>query len=265
MPRVPTGGRPAPSTAPPAGAQSIRRAVAIMRAIATAGTSGARLTDLAAEIGLHVATAHRLLGALSREGLVEQDPASKLYRLGPELFSLGVAARRPLSIQEHFRSALARLAEETEDTVYLSIRSGAEAICLARQEGAFPIRTLTLDVGSRRPLGVGAGSLALLAFLPDDEVERIIRTNGRAYRPFGVRSEDVRGFVARSRQLGYALNDDRILRGMSAVGLPARTIAGRVVAAVSVAAINARMQPPRREWIVERVRAEVERLTPLPE
>ncbi|HEX7127064.1 MAG TPA: IclR family transcriptional regulator [Thermodesulfobacteriota bacterium] len=262
MGKVPTGGEPA---APPTGAQSIRRAVAIMRAIAAAGTSGARLTDLAAEIGLHVATAHRLLGALAREGLVEQDPASKLYRFGPGLFSLSAAARRPLSIQEHFRSALVRLAEETEDTVYLSIRSGAEAICLARKEGAFPIRTLTLEVGSRRPLGVGAGSLALLAFLPDDEVERVIRTNGRAYTAFGVRSEDIRAFVATSRRLGYALNDDRILRGMSAVGLPARTIAGRVVAAVSVAAINARMRPPRREWIVERVRAEVDRLTPLPE
>lgn len=248
-----------------AGAQSIQRAAAILRSIAGAGADGTRLTDVAAEAGLHVATAHRLLAALVREGLVEQSRESKLYQLGPEIFALSATAHRRLSILDHFRPALVRLAEETEDTVYLSIRSGSDAICLARQEGAFPIRTLTLDVGSRRPLGVGAGSLALLAFLPDDDVDRLIRMNGSRYASFGVKPEDIRTFVARSRKLGYALNDDRILRGMSAIGLPARTITGRVVASVSVAAINSRMQPPRRDQIVEMVRAEIERLTPLQE
>src|SRR5690606_31297222 len=80
-------------------------------------------------------------------------------------------------IAELARPALIRLARETGDTVFLSVREGLDAICLERQVGSYPIKTLTLDVGDRRPLGVGAGSLALLAFLPEAEIAEIIASN----------------------------------------------------------------------------------------
>lgn len=43
-----------------------------------------------------------------------------------------------------------RLQAETQDTCYLTLRSGFDAVCLDRREGLSPIRVLTLDVGSRR-------------------------------------------------------------------------------------------------------------------
>ena len=69
------------------------------------------------------------------------------------------------------RPSLQRLAQKTGDTAFASILEGTAAICVAREVGDFPIRTLTLSVGDRRPLGVGAGSLALLASLSDDAIE----------------------------------------------------------------------------------------------
>ncbi|BAI73780.1 acetyl-CoA synthetase (plasmid) [Azospirillum sp. B510] len=77
----------APSAA--GGTQSLERAIALLRAVAEAGTAGARLADLMAGVGLSKATAHRLLMALARDGLVEQDAGSKRYHLGPDLMALG--------------------------------------------------------------------------------------------------------------------------------------------------------------------------------
>lgn len=81
----------APAAAPSGagGTQSLERAIALLRAVADAGTGGARLADLMAGVGLSKATAHRLLMALAREGLVEQDGRSKRYHLGPDLVALG--------------------------------------------------------------------------------------------------------------------------------------------------------------------------------
>jgi len=247
------------------GTQSIGRAVAVLRAIAQAGAEGRRVSDVATELDLNVATTHRLLSALAREGLVERNERTKLYRIGPEILALGAGVQRRFSIEEHFSPVLARLAEQTEDTVFLYIRSGNDAVCVARREGAFPIRTLTVDVGSRRPLGIGAGSLALLAFLPASEQDVIIRANAKRYPKFGLTASDVAALARRSSKLGYALNDGRILRDMTAVGVPVATVSGRIVAAISVSAINARMSPSRRERVVKMLRAETEGRSPLPE
>ncbi|MBY6265492.1 acetyl-CoA synthetase, partial [Azospirillum sp. 412522] len=80
-----------PPAAPNAagGTQSLERAIALLRAVADAETDGARLADLMTGVGLSKATAHRLLMALARDGLVEQDGRSKRYHLGPDLVALG--------------------------------------------------------------------------------------------------------------------------------------------------------------------------------
>jgi len=83
------------SSAGTGGTQSLERAIALLRMVAAGSPDGARLTDLMAGTGLSKATVHRLLAALAREGLVEQDAASRRYFLGPDLDALGqVAAAR---------------------------------------------------------------------------------------------------------------------------------------------------------------------------
>jgi Transcriptional regulator len=52
-----------------------------------------------------------------------------------------------------------RLSERSADTALLSVRSGVEALYLARSVGSHPLQPNYLQIGSRRPLGVGAGSL----------------------------------------------------------------------------------------------------------
>ncbi|MEV0167644.1 IclR family transcriptional regulator [Nonomuraea fuscirosea] len=245
--------------------QSIERAAAILEAVAAGDGHGRRLIDIAADTGLRKATAHRILGTLAQVGLVEQDERTSRFSLGLRLFSLGMAAANRYGLADLASECMLRLAERTHDTVYLTIRSGYEAVCVDRVTGGFPIKTLSLNVGDRRPLGVGAGNLAMLAWLPDDEIRTIVAANAPQYPHFGkLDSATIMAVVEESRELGYAFNDRLILAGMRAVGVPVLGHDGRPVAALSVAAITERMSPARRAdivaWLAEEAKALNERL-----
>src|SRR5690606_31033562 len=120
------------------------------------GVEGLSLTELVEMLSLRKTTAHRLLSALIDVGFVFQDLNTKRYRLGSAVTKLAQAASGQF-ISGASKPVLQRIAEQTGDTVYATIREGTAAVCVAREIGSFPIRTLTLNVGDRRPLGVGAG------------------------------------------------------------------------------------------------------------
>lgn len=240
--------------------QNIGRATMVLRALAANSAEGLRLTDVVNATALGKATVHRVLSGLVAHGLVEQDKASGRFFLSLTLIGWAMAAGDRFGLARLAGPALARLAQSTQDTVYLSLRSGDEAICLDRREGAFPIKTLTLRPGDRRPLGVGAGSLAILAFLPDEEIETVLAGAPNAPARFPIDEMTMRDMIATARQLGYALNDERFIPGMSAVGVPIRRPGGQPFAALSVAAISSRLRLPRREGIVASLRQEAERI-----
>jgi DNA-binding IclR family transcriptional regulator len=248
-----------------AGHQGIDRALALLRAVAAEGRGGARLGDVAVQTGLSRSTTHRLLTHLVQAGLLEQDLDGPHYHLGFELYELGHRASERHGLPGIARASLVRLEERSEDTVYLGTRSGDDALCTARQEGRYPIKTLTLAVGDRRPLGVGAGSLALLAALSDAEVESVIVANTGRLGTYPSYSPDrLRQLVQRTRTDGYATNPGMVLPGMMAVGVPIHTQGERVAGALSIAAIEGRMQPNRRlelvKWLHEEAAAITARL-----
>jgi DNA-binding IclR family transcriptional regulator len=236
---------------------SLDRAIGLLEEVVEHAAAGASLAALAGATRLSKPTAHRLLAALRTKGLVDYDAARRLFLPGAKLFRMSLAAAVRFDAVELALPAMQRLADATGDTVYLSIRAGDEAICVARRIGAFPIKTLTLNVGDSRPLGLGAGSLALLAFLPDAEIEGIVARNRSklaAHRNFDPVS--LRSLIARTRRNGHALNDGLMLPEMAALGVPIRRADGQVAAALSVAALRSRLQDGRRDTTLKLLRRE---------
>ncbi|MCP9953869.1 IclR family transcriptional regulator [Actinomadura madurae] len=241
--------------------QSVERAVAILVSLSRGGRDGRRLIDVAADTGLQKSTAHRILNTLAQDGIVEQDEVAGRFHLGFELFALGFAAVNRYGLIDLVNDSLLRLAAETEDTVFLSVRNAAEAICVDRASGAFPIKTLTLRIGDRRPLGVGSGSLALLSWLPDDEVKRVLDANASkldSYPNFDV--DTLLRLVEESRSRGYTFNDQMLVPGMRAVGVPVIGKDGRAVAALSIAAIESRVDEDRRAELARLLAEEAEKV-----
>ena len=251
--------RQATSQPHPDGSQSIGRAAGLLSMVAQRSATGPRLSELAEAAGLHVATARRILQALVAEGLLAFDGATKIYAIGPAIFSFAVQGNPWFSRRELFVPALDRIAQRTRDTALFSIRSGVEAVCLARHEGAFPIRVMSLETGSRRPLGAGSGSLAILAFLPREERTEILKQSAARYEPFGLSVAELAQAVAEARANGFAFNPGRIIEGVYGIGVPI-LVDGVAVAAVSVAAIAGRMDAARRGEVVAIIRDEVARI-----
>jgi DNA-binding IclR family transcriptional regulator len=224
--------------------KTIDRAARLLRVLASY-PEGAMLSTVSREAALGKSTVHRLLAALIDAGLVFQDQETKRYRLGAGLALLGHAAHRQ-DLASLAKPFLLRLAEETEDTIYASVREGVAAVCVSREIGAFPIRTLSLDVGNLRPLGVGSGSLALLAFLPDHEISDLIEKNAAwlARYPGHSRKEMI-AKVSDTRQRGFSFVEGKIIPGMNAIGVPVFGPDRRPVAALSLAAIADRLSGSR--------------------
>ena len=245
------------------GVQSIDRALSIVQALAEGGNCGLRLTSIAETVGLTKSTTHRLLQALSDSGVVDQDEQSGLYFLGYNLFCWGLAAGNRVGFTDLAWRSMQVLAERTGDTVYLSVRDRYEAVCVARREGSFPIRTLTLNVGDRRPLGVGAGSLAILAFLSEAEQREIIGTNANARASYpGFDESTVWNLIEDTKRSGIAVNDSLIIKGMSAIAVPIRD-GNTVVGAISVAGITERLAQPKRQNIITWLKVEAEKIESL--
>jgi len=241
------------------GTQAVDRAITLLRLVGR-HTKGVPLATLVTESGLGKPTVRRLMLALIRGGLIEQGDESRLYRLGAECYVLGTLATPHHGLLEISADAVARLARDSGDTAFVTMRRGSGAVCLHRQEGAFPIRTHALTAGAQHPLGVGAGSLAMLAALPDGEVETVLADNAPllAIAYPGLAAEALRRMVAATRQRGFALNPGMVISGSWGVGVALRNGDGTVAGALSIAAIESRMQPPRDSELAAMLRREAQ-------
>jgi DNA-binding IclR family transcriptional regulator len=240
------------------GTQSIDRAVEMLRLVAGRASEGIRLGELVVQSGLNRPTARRILIALIRKGLIEQNARSRSYFLGPETYALGILAASRFGIHRIALPGLMRLAEQTSDTAFLLVRRGDFSVCLGREEGAFPIRAQILSPGDRHPLGVGAGGLAILSTLPEDEVENHIKEFGSeiAARYPRLTPDVLRELVAEARVQGVAFNRGLTFHGSWGMGVPIRSVQREVIAALSISAIEHRLDQDRQASIVKLLQKE---------
>jgi DNA-binding IclR family transcriptional regulator len=237
--------------------QTLDRAVAALRLMASARTD-LRLTEIKNSLAISKPTAHRLLAALVEHGLAEQDRDTRLYRIGPAVELLGMLTR---GSQPDLRSAampsVYALAESSADTVFLVARDGAETVCIARESGSYPIRAITIEVGTRRPLGVGAGGIAMLGALDRRECERLVAvlTARLDALPRTSAAQVARAAEAARRQ-GYAYSDEQVVRGVRGVSVSISDARGSPVAAIGIAAIRERLGRERVQELVERLMGE---------
>lgn len=239
------------------GTQAIARAIEVVRQVASAQGEGLRLADLARSTGLSAPTAHRIAAALVDGGLLRKDAVERRYRLGDFAIGLGLLSDPMMRLREACRPFLSRLAQETGDTAFLVLRSGADAVCVDRVEGSFPIRALTLDVGSCRPLGVGAAGLAILSSLGADERAAVYAQRREAVYGFErLAVGELERLAGAAHQRGYAVSSGVVLPGVIGVGRVLR-LPGTALAALSVAAISQRLDAARIEAVAALLAREV--------
>ncbi len=238
-------------------AQTLRRGLGILKLLARCQPHGLRISDIGRRLELTKPTAVRLTQSLVDERFVVHDPATRCYRLGPETFAIGLAAEPHYALQRVASPMLRALALETGDWIFFSVAQGFEVICLSRETGDRPIPPDALQLGDRHPLGVGAGGLAVLAALPDDEVDLALRVHQRRIDTEFPNSpvRVIRSLVQPAREQGYAVIPGIVVPGYWALGVPLLQADGRPVAAIVVVARESRLHATRRAALGERLLA----------
>jgi DNA-binding IclR family transcriptional regulator len=244
-----------------AGAQSIRRALAILRVLAVGRDQGLRLNDIVRETGLNRPTVHRILSVLAEEGLVQQHPETRRYAIGHHLWMLALARRNRYPLCDAAAPYLQEVSQLSGDTTLLAIPTGLDLLSVDRRLGHFPVQILSLDPGGRRPLGIGAASVAILACLSDAEAAAIVDANARRYQVHKVTATEVLAQVAAARRRGHAFHARGIIAGTKALAVAIRDPAGVPVGAICIAAIAKRMTPARVEELAAMIALRTDKIT----
>ena len=222
------------------GAQSLDRALHILERIAAQNRDGVRLTDLLNDTDLSRATLHRLLASMVEHGVVDHDVKARRYYLGTKLNLWAMTAMPFFDFREIYAPAMSALVAETGDTAFLTRRIGDENICLARESGSFPVKAFVLEVGMRRPLGLGAGGMAILAATRPAEADEILERNRAAFIAANADPEDIARQVAAAREAGHVVRNIGHL-GVRTVAMAIRDSSGAAAASLSVSTIMERM------------------------
>lgn len=249
-------------TNPVQGAQVVGRVASLLRLVGKK-PEGSSIAGLVRESGLTRPTVHRLLSSLAAEGLLDHDARSGNWILGPEIFLLRSVAAARFPVEDLARPSLRRLAEETGESAFYSIRRGQEAVCVLREEGSFPVRSFVLHEGVRFPLGVASAGTAIMAFLPEEERDAILSGWDQHAGGFatGHSLELVRGNLERTRLHGFAVNPGLVLEGSWGMGAAVFDQLGRPVGALSLTGIEPRFRPERQEFLGKLLMEEAHRMS----
>lgn len=244
------------------GVRSVERATRIIQVVADAGIDGCRFAAIVSDSGLTKTTTHRILGTLVNLGWLEQSEDESVYYLGLPLVPIGITASNRHGIVDLAAPHLQRLAELTGDTLYLVVRIGDKALCIDRHVGDYPIKTTLIRIGDRRPLGSCGGSLALLTGQPQNLIEELIV--GSSKGDVVSQAQDFAKLpflIEQSQKLGYSIAPRVWIEGASGIGVPVFGADGSAVAAISLEAIDARLEEPRRSQLVHWIQKEAAELS----
>ena len=244
------------------GIQSIRRAVLVLSVLSSVGRTGAPLARIVVLSKLHKATAHRILCALLAEGFVEQDAVTRNYRLGAQISVLSAVMGQQFDLRIVSREVLDRLAEMTGDAIHLGVRTHYDGLCLDLREGAHKVPLLRLRENECWPLGIGAFSIALIAFLSDAEVDAIIERNARYLgAQKDITPQYIRQQVELTRSRGYACSRNLGNLGMAAAAVPVFDPHRRPLASLCITTTLARFSEQRELELVNLLWQESRRIT----
>jgi DNA-binding IclR family transcriptional regulator len=192
------------------------------------------VTEIAKELGLSKAVVHRVLSSLRASDLIELDPDSRRYLLGPTSLALGLAYLSRLDLRARARPFLEKLSLDTQETATLSIRREEVRIYIDQVTPPREVK-MTVEIGQPYPLHAGSSSKAFLAFLSEVDQEAYLRNRLSAVTDLTITDPDsLRAELATIRKRGYARSLGERQPGSASVAAPVFNHLGDPVGVISV-------------------------------
>lgn len=222
--------------------QSLAKAFRLLEAIAASETE-LTLSELAAASALDPGTTHRMLKTLVDLGYVARVEA-KRFALTLKVLDLGFRAIGRRDLRTLARPILRSLVGEVSEAASLGVLSGADVLYLERIRAGVMRLGVDIRVGTVIPVSRSVIGWAILAFLSDAELTRVLARDAAADDGATAASHaELRKTLARVRHQGYALAQSPISNGIAVLAVPILDPDGHAVAAISVTAPSVRMTP----------------------
>jgi DNA-binding IclR family transcriptional regulator len=210
-------------------------------------SDGARISDLAREIGSSKSTIYRHLCSLHEEGYVIKN--NDEYQLSLKFLSFGESAKKRWDKSGLIREKLREIADKTgERAQFLTIENNhAVFVHIEQGEDAVEIDT---GVGKTVPLHATSAGKAILAHLPEDKVSDILSKNNlqKFTKHTITEANELFEELGKIREQGFSQNNQERIRGVRAIGVPILKSSNEVVGAISVAGPSHRLVD---EWFHE--------------
>jgi IclR family acetate operon transcriptional repressor len=231
---------------------SVPRAIAVIDLLARRGPLGVRA--VAQQLGIPLGSAHRILMDLGDESVVERSAGGE-WELSYRLLEIVGAQLERVQLPRLARPMLEQLASETRETTFLAVPSQNEIVYLDKVQTDMQLQ-LNVELGTRRPMYCTGLGKAMLAFLPEAQLDQILGASQlRAFTPHTIIDPMLlRLDLERTRQRGYAIDRQEIILGVECVAVPILNHAGRAVGAISVAGTTPKGEGERLDALVARLK-----------
>jgi len=240
--------------------KSLDRAMAVFEHLST--QSGVSLSGLSDQTGESTATLYRILFTLETRGLVEFDQAQQLWHIGPAAFIVGARFLRRTSLVERARPILRELMEQTGETANLGIQKGDQVLFVSQVETHASIRAF-FPPGSLSPLHASGIGKALLAFMPDTQCEKILKSSKRErFTSYTLCDAALlKDDLLHSKARGFSIDGEEKNLGMRCIAAPVFNHYGEIAAGLSISGPTSRVTKDKIESFGSAVMNAAEQLT----
>jgi DNA-binding IclR family transcriptional regulator len=213
------------------------------------------LAQLSESLNLPRATVLRLCSTLVKYNFLSQDPESKRYSLGLRLFELGSIVFYSFSLRKIASPYLGQLHVKLAKTIFLGILDNDEVLYVDKREDPRNPISFTSKIGTRRPPYWGMLGPVLMAYLPDNDIKRLLQKSPltATTKKSIIKKEEFLKWLVRIREDGYAVDIETALEGIGGAAAPIRDFTGKVIACIGIAFIASSVGPKDLKNIVKEV------------
>lgn len=204
------------------------------------------VTEVARRVGINPSTVYRILTTFKAHGYLDQDSDNR-YHAGNGLLKLVGPVLARLQPSKVARPIMVRLARNTGESVNLMVPDGDQGIYVDTVQGTQSIR-MVVNVGKREYFHCSAVGKAILAYLPQEEFDKIVSaglpklTSKTITDPAALAEH-----LELVREQGYAIDDEEGEEGTRCIGAPIMNELGEIAGAISIAGPSFRMSTSQLE------------------
>ncbi len=196
--------------------------------------------------GFDKGTVYRYLTSLRDAGLLEQNQATKAYRLGPAILRLAAVRERTVPMVKTLAPHVDRLAETIQELVHAGLPQQRGMSALYSKDGGHSGTRVAFEVSEILPFHATSSGIAMLAFGPSRHMETVMGTPFQRFtRTTAVTAADVDAAVTTARDKGFAATNQSYEEDVCSLAVPFFGAEASAIGTLAVATPSARMNPAK--------------------